>query len=948
MLAIGLSLLLLVFWILFGYALLDLCASRRSLLQNLLIAPAIGSGGTILPILWLNRMGLPVARFGVWLGVGLALCTLILFAVRRPVLPLRKYAPFAVALLAAFALAARPFLEFGVDWIGFASNDFGYYVAAAQRLLAHGFFDRPDIDGIVKGLDHTFMPWRLDVLAGHRPGSQLLLAWVSNVTGLVPYQAYMPTLMALHLSLISAVSGMAVRLGRGRTAALVTCLIVGASPIVTMGTMYQLIAQVWGLTAVAALVVLAWRPQVGTPVSTRLLRGAAAAIPAATLVIAYPEAMGLFGFATATYAILLLLRRRVDMPSVILHWLVTGVLVMVALNTYLPDAVHYTVAIVTQRAAPVRAQVMVFPFFLVPEGLAQFWGFLPLAAGAPEPWLTILIIGSAALLLVAAVIVARLAWGMESAAILSAPLLLLSVVFFLQRQDFLLFKIVLYLAPFLLATLAIAAANSRAPKASLVALSILAIAGLRTQNYYVEASRGDSPMVEVVGGSKGRFVASFRRQIAESRPSSLELDTINPVIAQLETVHLDGIPTVFPSRDFDFDRAVTNFAGGKPARPGTAASNTEFLGALGHALSSSQAVSRFPLLNGDPDDANTFTAAVAPASSGNGDCGFFGLMTRQQVPFNGLSTTGRANEPIVIAPCSAIKNHLAFVHSVRGQFYSGAIEQDQISLFKFEPDYFSPSHKIAGIGRHLLFRVINPTPTVRLVFDVTRSLAGDAENLLPVHAAAIGMTREPFGIIGRGSARVVSPPIVPRVIAGRAYVAIDMALDGQTTPQVRTGIAALFGGDIAMDTRHLTGFLRDVSVIGEDDYASLQPPSSISTFPADLYQPTLEYSGLYEDGWLGNESFVVLAKPRGATRLRIRAGVPDLGAGKLDEECTVLVNGTEAVRRRLDYGDFTIDVPADGMPDKVRIDLRFSYVQRLPGGDRRPTGAVLRSIGFER
>ena len=79
------------------------------------------------------------------------------------------------------------------------------------------------------------------------------------------------------------------------------------------------------------------------------------------------------------------------------------------------------------------------------------------------------------------------------------------------------------------------------------------------------------------------------------------------------------------------------------------------------------------------------------------------------------------------------------------------------------------SKVVSGVGRRFLFQVLKPTPGVRLVMEFTSSFASDAENLLPP-AAAIGAQRRAFGMGGRGSARVFSPPLEPQEIEGRKFV----------------------------------------------------------------------------------------------------------------------------------------------------------------------------------
>jgi hypothetical protein len=191
------------------------------------------------------------------------------------------------------------------------------------------------------------------------------------------------------------------------------------------------------------------------------------------------------------------------------------------------------------------------------------------------------------------------------------------------------------------------------------------------------------------------------------------------------------------------------------------------------------------------------------------------------------------------------------------------------ALHKLEMDLAYPERTMAGCGRHLLFQVINPTPTVRLRLDVTATFQADGNSLLPP-AAAIGQGRAPLPLIGRGSARVFSPPLAPQRVDDLTCVAVDMGTDGTRFPERRTGLMTLFGRKILRDRRLLVAFLRDISLVSEEEYARLHPPERVERFPEDLLHPDLEYSGLFEDGWVSEGAFVCLGRPGLPARLVVR------------------------------------------------------------------------------
>ncbi|HEY9641308.1 MAG TPA: hypothetical protein V6C57_12545 [Coleofasciculaceae cyanobacterium] len=295
-------------------------------------------------------------------------------------------------------------------------------------------------------------------------------------------------------------------------------------------------------------------------------------------------------------------------------------------------------------------------------------------------------------------------------------------------------------------------------------------------------------------------------------------------------------------------------------------------------------------------------------------------------------------------PLSAAKNLLIFIHSKLGQhYYLG--ETKHVSLYQLEKDYFFPSEQISGLGRHFLFEVIHPAPAVRLELNMTASLKNDRGNELPP-AAAIGTSRKSFGIVGRGSAHVFSPPIAAQSIGGHNFVSIDMGTEGKRFPSRKTGLMNLYGKDIPTDRRKLVGFGRDISLVSEEEYAGLNPPNYIKSFPTDLAHPDLEYSGVYEDGWVSEAAFFGLKQPNPALPLRLQGTVPAIKDATFSTELIILVDGQEAIKQTLKPGEFNIKLALPPGGTRRRIDLRFSKFQRLSKGDDRPVAAQLKFIGF--
>jgi hypothetical protein len=188
---------------------------------------------------------------------------------------------------------------------------------------------------------------------------------------------------------------------------------------------------------------------------------------------------------------------------------------------------------------------------------------------------------------------------------------------------------------------------------------------------------------------------------------------------------------------------------------------------------------------------------------------------------------------------------------------------------------------------------------------------------------------------------VFSAPLTPQVVGGVPYILLDMGAAGHLPAVERHGLQDLYGRSVPTDPRFLTSYVRDISVVDAARYASLRPPAALSAFPADLANPDLEYSGLYEDGWIGTEGYVRLAGgPR--AELVVRGAVP-AGAG---QHLDLLVDGRNLASVAIVPGPLSVRaaVPASGT--SRRIELRFARSIKLNPPDERPAAAHLTFLGL--
>lgn len=292
----------------------------------------------------------------------------------------------------------------------------------------------------------------------------------------------------------------------------------------------------------------------------------------------------------------------------------------------------------------------------------------------------------------------------------------------------------------------------------------------------------------------------------------------------------------------------------------------------------------------------------------------------------------------------SLQNYLVFVDSEMGETPRFG-NSKYVSLYQLESDYFSRPATMAGIGRLLLFQVLKPSSRFRVEVSLTSSLKGDGANLIPP-VSAVGVRRRPFAVVGRGAAQVFSPPIEAQSILGNSYFGLDMGVDGKPFPEKRLGPMGWFHKNVPLDGRRLVGFGRDFSILTEQEYARMRPPSFINDFPSGLLNPDLEFSGVYEDGWLSNDLYMKLAQPKGVQTLSIRGLLPHVHIKKFKTVVRVSIDGAFLEKRTLSEGDIDERFHIPGWRSRRLIRLSFSREQALPGSISRLVTLRASYLGF--
>jgi hypothetical protein len=949
---------LFLFFTLVGQAVLAGLKVRFGVLWGWLISPTLGMGMTVLVINSFSKWGFPIAWTGPWATIVMALVAAGVLVWRRPPFPRRVLWPVGVMLLAFLVYTGLPMFPFGFSWISYGNDDMANYTLAAQRFLNNSYYFLPEQTQL-EGSDYSQAFWFMHALQQIRPGSELLLAWTCSLTGLNPHQIFMPVIFALSLVQITCLGALILFQGRFRRLALVAMGLLVISPLFTLGTLYQLIAQVGGialLIAACSLLLRRVRFRWNSVVATGLL--------VASMGITYPEVAPFIALSIGVYFLWLRHFHRAELPNFVRRILVIGALtfLFMGINTY-----QFANTLILQSLgsaglgamadiAQIDGQVL-FPWTLVPSFLPMVFGLHPFGEVGSDPWLSIVIVLGMAMMGFLIYRVARSFWRGSPAGVLGTVMIPLGFYLFFKGQDFGLFKLGMFAQP----VVAFALAQTflwlweRRRRAAFGMLGVYFAATVYSHYVYVRASIGDR------GGGLAEVVGASEKGIAFHPPADVKYDAIasditNVVSAKFLAMYTIGTDTRFHSRNY-----MDNVANIAPL---------DFLRDPSPEYSDKRSQMLRPLrvlrwmlpeelMKGHVAGYNMM--AMKSVDNSWSETSFrhldytnplFVALQTKYDHFNkfsaqiGEETGWREQAVYMYKPLAEVKNRLVFVHSEKGpHYYSSA--RYRASFFQREREPISAgTRSFHGSGRYAFFQVLNPDEQIRLMIDFTRTSLGGERSYLPPGAKILGDEEYPVNFQGSGSARVFSQPFKPQVFEGLSYVTVDFGEEPALIIKGVTGLMRMYGLKYNLDDRKLVGFTRDISIVTEEQYRRMPRPSSIASLPGDLYaNPGLEYSGLFEDGWLGDRAYVNLAGSRQGDVVTFKGIIPDLPDFRTNGVILTMTIGNAAPEPVLLHpGKFTLNrfVPADC--DITKIDLHFSKAETYGAADGRQLTAFIEEL----
>ena len=938
MVAFLLAIAIFVYFLLLGITLSSFVDLKVRTSQRYLLAPALGISVQLFGTFVTNRMGVPVRVSAPWFfAVGL----LLILKKRRQIQEFFTTSNLILsfAVISGSLLITWPMFKFGFSWLSYANDDMTNYVLGAKRFYNHGFFDTPNFLQLNNGMDYSQAFYYFHAVEKTRPGSELLLSSISWLLYGDGLRIFMPLLLALNLSMMCAILAMSNAVRDSNRAKLVATLVVmSCLPLIGLGLLYQLIGQIGGLCLGIALIALyAEYKRDFQPLSRR--GTAYLGLLLASLLIWYPEVVPFVMAPILISEALFFFTKKQKIKSFVMSSLILLVVLGGVLGPYLFDSLRFLIKqLLGAQIAATNLSVYLFPYYLVPHGLPSLLGLTPLNIIQDPTRESLLILAAAlifALLLLYLIISLR-----KFGPIASLFLVMTAGLFILLygKSGFGTFKLAMYIQPVLAVILAhglidfwkwlkVRRVRPIGKFTSGAILTCLVFLGFTTQQYYVQASTGERNLgfSQLSGGSAGDLSGSLTKTLATYTPSMgpIVSSTSSIVLAKIETIQGQGIPLYFTSHDF-----FTNFYADKD-REAKAKIKFSDVKIFSKGGENNIRISKYQF----PKDISSQ---------------YFLTSQSERTIFNNQAN-GIKTQEWKFELTKDLKNHLIFVSSQKGQSYFGS-DRNNIGLYESESDPMLPNSFMQAIGKQLVMQVISPTAQAHLVVSVSSTLLPQHERILPKMAInTINGNRLP--IVGRGSARVETTNFVTEKYQGRNYLQLLLLKEPKLFPSSGNSITQLYGKDIPIDTRFITTFGKNISLISHETYNSKSAPKIIKNVPIALQENNLFYSGVYEDGWVAEDSYFILNGADSA-KLSVRGQVPNVGNSRFQTTASVYLDNELVGSKTLAMGDFSFDIDLAGIKTSIssrsRVSLRFTGTQKLGGTDGRPVSALINSIGFSK
>jgi len=920
-------------WTFVGYSFFIIFNSPLGQLQKLLLSPSLGVCIYIIPIFILNKFNIPVDNIALPILIStLFIATII--QLKKGVIYKNKY--IGILLLIIFfnsITLGLPLIGHGFNWVSVLNDDMTNYSLGALRFLHNGYYSLPDAKILGGGEDYSLSVWWLHTPRGVRAGSELMLAAIWSITGLNAHKLFMPLILALQMMQIASIAALSTKSNGNLKIAFWTIAALSFSALMGLGVLWQLLGQVGGIGLLAALLAL-----IATNITIKrkadLNTGAIRQILPKVVIfvgtaIWYPEVFPIFGLAWCLFSASLLATRKIcTSRGLLIEAIVIGFCAALILGESSISGFRFILEQIQNGTSSENWSAAIFPYFLIPSGIAAFWGLIPLAGIPSEPFGTYAIISGAVLSAISLAVLISYAWRKKSLFFsIICAMLIVGVVLITKKSGFGLFKLALFIQPFLIGwavSSLLELKNLYARRISQVLLFILIVVNALTLKNYIDGAGGigtSSEKQNYLNLSSSQISSEFEKFIKSSphlncKNVALISETSSRTLAKIEALHTRGIPTFFLSNDYFLDIYDAEGLNKNDLKilDGSQQYTTESIG--DHKIK----LLNMGLLKGKSIyylyDVNKFDVLNS---------------------FNNVVTDNKNIFRLTRDPV----NRLVFIPSTTGSSY-WSLDRDNIGLNPIENDPLFPGRRFSAIGSLLFLQAINPTKESRLVLEITNTLTDQFKRTLPTPS----INGEILKFTGRGSGRIFSKPLNYDNVNGAAILSLDLGRKGKLFEFKKTPIMQIFGEELPYDGRHLTTFARDISIVSNETYLKRTPPSSINKFPENLGNRDLEYSGIYEDGWISESAFLTLASKKTTRLFEISGMIPKMHPNNDGSELKITIDGSIQLVKPLQSGEFITTLPARLKPGTHKIELSFSSPRAISSSDNRIVAAKIHFIGF--
>lgn len=914
---------LILIWWLIGTAFLATSEDTAKSRFWIFLAPSLGLSIHVIALFTLSRVGMPMSEAALpVLSVLIGLASLIL-SLRFSRWFSRDSCVYLSLIFLCAVPVAIPLALFGFEWLAFLNGDFAYYSLSAKRFLEYGYSELPAIGLAGSDRDRSLETWRLVNEIGHRAGIDILLASFIAITRLTAHQIFMPLLVALHA--IAAVSSGALTFrATGRPApAFITAALVSLSPMFSLQVTMQLMAQCAGLVFFIAF--CAAYPKLQDAYKTHSV--VAATFLVCGVMIAYSEILP-FIFLYVLTTELFFLARRGRLAGFYARTKILGVLlisVLLLLSSYAFDAARFVVIVFKGSSSSGAMSSMdglsLFPYVNLPGYPAVIFGW----ASLPGTSNFILILIGILFLFSILFLISTRVFMEDPAGFVCMIFVIIGAFLFLRGNDFGVFKISMFSQPFIISAVVSGLSLIVANQAIVVGIFFLyAVSIVPALSRNLErVSLDDRQAIFPFASSKeiGRQLRELDSYAKQVRPKALVATTLSRELAMIQAYYFTGIPFCWMSQNCFGSDGVDAFA------DRFIKSTTK--GGRGNAIQGPSSLFFRSDSKGYELD----------------DIWVLGL-TGEFSPIN-RSTAGIGYR-VRLEPVRALSNYLVFQnHRFSTSYVSDGWRDGSVGIWLVERDPWFPDTIMAAVGRYHIYQVINPVQNSQLLLSVTANGRPQDGFRLPT-PVVVGNKSLTLPVVGRGSARVLSDPIEVAQVGTNSYVGIDFGRDGSFFN--RTFTPGWFSRLTARaDVRRSVVFLRDVSLVTRNSRDDRRAPKRVVDFPGALADSGFLYSGIFEDGWIAEQAYVVLEveQEKGTLILRLRGEIPSINGRIFATQVSISINDETVYANRRSSGWVDLSVPV--LPrmtsnGSLKISVSCDAVQVLPGGDDRPVCLKLNRI----